>query len=133
MVAVVVDPFVQQGPDRQVTDGRMLTSPSQVSRAQAGHQVRARRPHPQELPQHARRRTVAITPRPGDRHLVPLAQERVRVLQDHLDAAGKAAPFGFHQVPEHFLDAPFAAARMPGRDCGWKRRHFRAQHDGGRA
>src|SRR5207237_4311723 len=66
VVAVVVDPLLEQIPDPQEADLGVLAAAIEIGLAQAAHERRALPPQPRQLVEERRDRPLAVAPRAGD-------------------------------------------------------------------
>src|SRR2546428_3377754 len=98
VIAVVVDPLVQKVADAKVTDGRMLTTPREISLPQALHEGEALVAEPRELVE--QRRGVAGAVASGPRHLdlVPGLKPGLLLVEDLADSPDEAASLGLDHV-----------------------------------
>src|SRR6266478_3431352 len=104
----------------------MLSAASQVGGAQTGDQDDAVPPERIELGDQARRRPLAVAPRPGDLALIPAFQAGLVAGQNEADPAREAPALALDEMTEHFLRAPLAGSRMPPEDVVGQRRELGA-------
>jgi hypothetical protein len=109
VVPVVVDPFVQQIPNAQVTHGRVIAASLEVSIVDPANQRDARLTEVRELAEQKSHVSLAVVPGFGDLDLVPGSELGILAGEDDPDPAA-ASLLGLDQVPDHFLDAPSAGA-----------------------
>jgi hypothetical protein len=113
MVPVVVDPFVEEIFDPQVSDRRMSAAAAKIGRAKPTDQGNALPAQTGELLGDSRRRTVAVAAGAGDRALIPGLEQRLVAGEDDANASREPAPLGLDEVPKDLLRAPFSRRRMP--------------------
>jgi hypothetical protein len=92
VVAIVMNPLVQEVAHSQVADLRMEASTREIADLELGNEGDAISAERLELGDERRPRTLAVASGPGDFALIPAFEARLAAREDQADAAGEAAP-----------------------------------------
>src|SRR6266540_813817 len=106
VVAVVMEPLVQQVANRQLADVRMLARALKLGRRQACDEPNAVLAHGFELAQDVEAGSLVVVTLPSHAGLVPGLESGLVLLEDRSDATVESASLRLHDVAEHFVDAP---------------------------
>ena len=115
VVAVVVDPLVNEVAHGELADVRVDPDPAELVGAQPAHERDARVAQTHELVEERAHGTGAIVPLARDGDLVPGDAVRTVALEDRPDAPGEATPLRLDEVANALLGAPLARRGVPGR------------------
>src|ERR1700674_2785645 len=113
MVAVMVDPLVQEVVDRELADLRVRPFAHQLFRSQRSDHLDALASQRLELRKQLPGLAVAVMPRLLDGSLIPRLERGIVGADDHATPARERAFLSFEDVPDTLVHAPLALGGMP--------------------
>src|SRR4030095_516715 len=114
VVAVVVDPFLEEIFHAQPADLGMLAAPGEIAGLEPAHEGHALRAHALELRHELGSGLHVVAPPSGHLVLVPALELGILGGEEILDPPREAAPLGLDQVPDDLVDRPLGLVRMEG-------------------